>query len=118
MLSERHLKGIKERGLNPDLAVDMGLYSAHRSRDSSGNLEFIADIEGEVLCLPFREHGEEVNCKYRWAQDGDRRFMQKKGAVKTVYNADVLFDRDLMIHLESGDAELIWTEGEFDCIAS
>jgi len=91
----------------------MGLYSGRRLRDGS----IAADEQGDILCFPFFENGQEVNTKYRWRQDGERRFMQRKGGAKTVFNADVLFDEDLMNDLESGTQSLIWTEGEFDCMA-
>ncbi len=118
MLSEKHIQGIVDRGLCPELAADMGLYSARRSRDGSGNLAFEPDPKGEVLCLPFFEHGTEVNCKYRWAEDGERRFMQKKGGTKTLYNAEVILNEETLIELETENYDLIWVEGEFDCIAS
>ncbi len=71
MLSERHSQGIEDRSLSVELAVDMGLRSARRSRNSSTKeLEFVDDVNGDVLVIPFMERGVEVNCKYRWAEDG------------------------------------------------
>lgn len=114
MLSEKHARGIEDRGLSVEMAADMGTYSGRLSRDSQDNLVVLPDERGNVLCFPYFEHGVEVNCKYRWAQDGERRFMQKKGAVKTIYNADVLLNEETMARLEAGTDSLIWTEGEFD----
>lgn len=113
MLSEKHAKGIEGRGLCLDLAADMGAYSARRLRD--GSIE--PDIEGNILALPFMEYDQEVNTKYRWSQDGERRFQQRKDAKKTLYNANVLLNDETMTRLEAGTDELIWTEGEFDCWA-
>lgn len=113
MLNDRHLQAIEARGLSVETASAMGLYSARRSRD--GSIE--PDERGDILCFPFFERGEEVNTKYRWRQDGERRFMQRKGGAKTLFNADVLFDEDLLNDLETGTLSLIWTEGEFDCMA-
>jgi len=113
MLSEKHAKGIEARGLCLDMAAVMGAYSARRLRD--GSIE--ADIDGNILALPFMEYDQEVNTKYRWSQDGDRRFQQRKDAKKTLYNANVLLNDDTMNRLEAGTDELIWTEGEFDCWA-
>lgn len=114
MLSERHQKGIEARGLSAETAVAMGLYSGRLSRD--GSVE--ADPKGDVLCFPFFEGDDEVNTKYRWSKDGQRRFMQRKDATKTVFNANVLIDDDSLLELETEVASLIWTEGEFDCMAS
>ncbi|WP_316207501.1 AAA family ATPase [Bradyrhizobium sp. SZCCHNR3118] len=110
MLSEKHAKGIEARGLSVEAALAMGTYSGRRLRDGS----IVPDEDGSILCFPYREHGVEVNTKYRWAQDGERRFMQKKGAVKTIYNADVLLDDVQFDRLEGGLDQLIWVEGEFD----
>jgi twinkle protein len=114
MLSERHALGIEDRGLSVDMAVDMGLYSARRLRD--GSIE--PDENGPILCWPYFEHDAEVNTKYRWAQDGIRMFQQRKGAAKTVFNANVLLDEENLLRLECGQESLIWTEGEFDCQAA
>jgi twinkle protein len=113
MLNEKHARGIEDRGLSVETAAAMGLYSGRRSHD--GSIE--ADERGNILCFPYFEHGVEVNTKYRWSQDGQRRFMQRKDAVKTLYNAEVLFHPALMDALRQGDESLIWVEGEFDVLA-
>jgi twinkle protein len=110
MLNEKHARGIEDRGLSVEMSAAMGHYSGRRLRD--GSIE--ADLNGNILCFPYFEHGVEVNTKYRWSQDGQRRFMQRKDAVKTLYNADVLFDKRLMDALACGAESLIWVEGEFD----
>ena len=114
MLSERHATGIEDRGLSVEKAADMGLYSARRLRD--GSIE--PDLDGPILAIPYFEGDVEVNTKYRWQQDGIRMFQQRKGAVKTVYNANVLLDDAWLGRLEEGLDSLIWTEGEFDTIAA
>src|ERR1700730_17631682 len=106
MLNERHAKGIEDRGLSVELAAAMGLYSARRLRD--GSIE--ADLDGNILAIPYWEGDQEVNTKYRWQQDGQRRFQQRKDAVKTVYNANVLLGEETMSRLEIGTDSLIWTE--------
>jgi twinkle protein len=113
-LSGRHQDAVESRGLSAEKAVAMGLYSGTLLRD--GSVE--PDDEGRVLCIPYWEGDVEVNTKYRWTQDGERRFMQRKGAVKTLYNANAILDDELLKELEAGTAELIWTEGEFDCQAA
>lgn len=115
MISEKHAQGIESRGLSIETAVDMRTYSGRRSRDGS----IVPDENGNILCFPFFEEGEvAINIKYRWAEDGQRKFQQKKGAPKTLYNASVLFDKELMKLLEMGDESLIWVEGEFDVWAA
>ncbi|MEH2517378.1 twinkle protein [Bradyrhizobium sp. AZCC 1610] len=114
MLSERHAQGIEDRGLSVEKAVDMGLYSARRLRD--GSIE--PDLDGPILAIPYFEADVEVNTKYRWHQDGIRMFQQRKGAVKTVYNANVLLDDAWHQRLAQGLDALIWTEGEFDTLAA
>ena len=113
MLSEKHARGIEDRGLSLEKAADMGLFSARRLRD--GSIE--SDLDGPILAIPYFEGDVDVNCKYRWHQDGIRMFQQRKGATKTVYNANVLLDEESLLRLECGQESLIWTEGEFDTIA-
>jgi twinkle protein len=114
MLSDRHIRGIENRAIARETAEDMGLYSGRLQRD--GSVE--PDPDGDVLCFPFYEGDYEVNTKYRWSKDGERRFMQRKGAEKTVFNANVLIDDSMLAALEDESASLIWTEGEFDTLAT
>lgn len=116
VLTEKHLRGIENRGINIETAVAMGLYSASRSRDGSVK----PDPKGDILAFPYFEHDEEVNTKFRWADrdSGKKRFQQVTGAPKTLFNANVLLDDAMLLELESGAYEMIWTEGEFDCLAA
>lgn len=117
MLNERHAQAIEDRGLSVETAADMGAYSGRLSRDSQDNVIVEPDEFGSVLCLPFLEGDLEVNTKYRWKKDGERRFMQKRGAAKTLYNANAILDPERLNRLEVGTDSLVWTEGEFDCWA-
>jgi len=122
MLSEKHLKGIEARSISAETAIKFGLYSGKRYRDGLGEdaqTKVDPDENGDTLCFPFIEHDEhgELNTKYRWSVNGERRFMQRKGSVKTLFNARVLFDPEMMHEMEEGTHSLIWTEGEFDCMA-
>jgi twinkle protein len=111
MLNEKHARGIEDRGLSVEMSAAMGLYSGRRLRDGS----IAPDETGNILCWPYFERNEEVNTKYRWRdRDGRRCFQQRPNAPKTLYNADVLFDPDLMHMLREGQESLIWVEGEFD----
>ncbi|WP_315729898.1 DnaB-like helicase C-terminal domain-containing protein [Bradyrhizobium sp. SZCCHNRI2010] len=118
MLSEKHAKGLEDRSLSIELAADMGLYSGTLCRDGQDNLIVEPDPDGKVLCWPYFEGDLEVNTKYRWRnKDGDRCFMQRKGAPKTLYNANVLLDEANLLRLQDGMESLIWVEGEPDCHA-
>lgn len=65
MLSEKHARGIEDRGLSVEMAAAMGTYSGRLSRDSQDNLVVLPDERGNVLCFPYYERGDEVNTKYR-----------------------------------------------------
>jgi twinkle protein len=115
MLSLVHQKGIEKRKINVEIATSMGLYSGRRLRDSSVE----ADPEGNILCFPFIEDdNREVNTKYRWSEDGQRRFAQRPSSPKTFFNARVLFDPEMMLEMETGAQPLVITEGEFDALAA
>jgi twinkle protein len=115
MLSLAHQKGIESRKINVELATSMGLYSGRRLRD--GSVE--EDERGDILCFPFFEdNNEEVNTKYRWAEDGQKRFMQRPNSAKTFFNARILFDEEMMMEFETGTQPLVITEGEFDALAA
>jgi twinkle protein len=117
MINERHAKGIEARSLSVETAAVMGLYSGRRLRDGREKFEVAAEETGSILCFPFIENGIEVNTKYRWSENGERRFAQRSGGLKTLFNVDILFDEEAMNRLEVGTASLIWTEGEFDQMA-
>ncbi|TXM69631.1 bifunctional DNA primase/helicase [Methylobacterium sp. WL120] len=115
MLSLAHQRGIASRKINVDLATSMGLYSGQRLRD--GSVE--PDDNGNTLCFPyFEQPADEVNTKYRWVEDGKKRFSQKPNSPKTFFNARVLFDDDMMTEFETGTQPLVITEGEFDALAA
>lgn len=113
-LSEAHLTGIEKRGISRETATRMGLYSGRRLRDGS----VVADPDGDILCFPYVEHGKEINTKYRWRQDGAKRFSQRPDSPKTFFNADVLLDEAMMRSLEAGVEALVITEGEFDAMSA
>lgn len=100
------MKAIEGRGLDPEIAVKMGLYTGR-----SENGEVVPDIGGNIVVFPFIDHGVVVNEKYRAA---GKRFWQKAGGKKTFYNADIMDDPAL----EAGSAALIITEGEPDALAA
>jgi twinkle protein len=115
MLNTKHLAAIEKRAISEETVTLMGLYSGRRSPD--GSVE--QDDQGDILCFPYEEaDGEEVNTKYRWAQDGQRRFGQRPDAPKTFFNARIMFDESMMAEMETGVQPLVITEGEFDAMAA
>lgn len=100
------MKAIEGRGLDPEVAVKLGLYTAR-----SDNGAVVPDVNGNVIVFPYFENGVVVAEKYRAA---GKRFWQKAGGKKTFYNADVLDDPAL----ENGSAALCIFEGELDCVAA
>ena len=107
MLSPEHEAWLSERGISPDLAAHMQLYSGKRAEDGS----VTASRVGNVLAFPFIRHGEEVATKYRGPQ---KRFWQRVGGQKRFFNADVLDDPGLA----DGRLSLVVTEGEIDCLTA
>lgn len=97
---------IEERGINPETAAKLGLYTA--TLTDSGT---IPAANGNVIAFPFLEHGRAVNEKYRTL---DKKFWQRKGGRKTFWNADALDDP----MLEMGVVPLIITEGEIDALTA
>lgn len=106
MISVLHEKWLAKRGINSDLAMHMGLYSAKRGPD--GQVQ--AHTEGDILVYPYVKDSVEVGAKYRGA---NKTFWQKANGRKQFWNVDVLSDRQL----QSGDEALIITEGEMDALA-
>lgn len=112
-ISKAHEKALTDRGISRETIQAMQIYSGSFADDGSVQ----DDPKGTILCFPFIENGEEINTKYRWKdKDGNRRFMQRKDAVKTFFNAYVLLDERNMIALETGTDALVITEGEIDCM--
>ena len=88
-LSARHEEWlVLERGLDAEVVARTGIFSGRRGEDG----EVVADRRGNILAFPFLRNDEAVAVKYRTA---DKRMWQRKGGVKTLYNADVLDDPGL-----------------------
>ena len=91
---------LEDRGLEPELADRYGWTTAN-----------IKNLRGgSVLKVPYFEHGQVVNEKFRVLPK--ERFWQN-GSKRIFWNSDVLDDP----LLESGSVPLIITEGELDALA-
>ena len=105
-ISEKHLEWLESRHINVEVAViNMGLYSGKR-----GSTGVEPDANGNILVFPYLENGEEKNAKYRAPQ---KRFWQKQGGKKLLWNRDILNDPSL----QDGTHSLVITEGEMDALA-
>lgn len=102
-LSPKHEKQIEARGLDPELAVKLGLWS--EPAKGSGDA---------ALVFPFFRGGEIVNRKFRTGVAmGDKgKIWQDKGGQKALWNEDILRDETLL------GQPLVITEGEFDAFAA
>lgn len=104
-LSQRHLEWLEGRGISVEAVTNTGLYSGKRGPNGVE-----PDAEGGILVFPYLENGEELNAKYRGPQ---KRFWQKQGGKKLLWNRDVLADPSL----HDGSHPLVITEGEMDALA-
>jgi twinkle protein len=102
------LDWIERRGLDHEMAVRYGLYTAKPLK--GGAVE--ADRSGNVLAFPYVERGVVVAEKYRALMQ--KKFWQRPGGRRTFWNSDVLDDPAL----ERGENPLIVTEGEPDALAA
>lgn len=104
-LSQKHLEWLESRSINVEAATSMGLYSGRR-----GTTGVEPDDAGNILVYPYLEHGVEVNAKYRAP---GKRFWQKAGGKKVLWNRDILEDPSL----HDGTHALVITEGEMDALS-
>ncbi len=104
-LSPKHLEWLEARRISAEVATGMGLYSAKR-----GPTGVEADANGSVLVFPYLENGVEQNAKYRAP---GKRFWQKQGGKKLLFNRDILSDPSL----HDGSHPLVICEGEMDALA-
>lgn len=95
----KHSAWIEARGLDPQLAVKLGLETVMR--------------DGRAwLAIPYLEAGQAINHKYRLTSEKDHRM--DTGAPLALWNADCLRD----LKARNGQAPVVITEGEWDAIAA
>ena len=111
ILGEWAAQWFEERGIDPELATRLGIYTARKVAPKGGPSQMVPDRNGRVLVFPYRERGSIVSEKYRAP---GKQFWQREGGKRTFYNADVLDEPAL----QDGRAPLIITEGEPDCLAA
>jgi twinkle protein len=94
-LHPKHQEWFELRGLDPALAVKLGIET---KREGGANW----------IAAPYVERGRTINHKYRLASE--KRHRMDDGAPLCLWNHDAL--------LETGNAPLIVTEGEWDAMAA
>lgn len=99
MIHEKHMEWIEARGLDPELAIKLGL-------------ETRRDGAGFWLTVPYIEGGETVN--HKWRLTGEKRHKMDEGAPLLLWNVDCLKEP----RVQSGQAPVIITEGEWDAMAA
>src|SRR4051812_37404641 len=109
-ISEKAIRWFESRGISPENAVRMGIYSARRVTNGDGEQGLERHASGDVIAFPFLEGGDVVAEKYRAA---GKKFWQRANPRKTFYNSDVLDDPGLL----EGRASLVIVEGEIDCLS-
>lgn len=99
-LTPQAVQILEGRGINLELALELGLRSGRKGK-----------LGEEILEIPYYdENGAEVNCKTRTIS-GEKQFYQRKGGRKCFYNLAAIAAWDKTV-------PLVITEGEFDCIAA
>lgn len=98
-MHDKHREWIEARGIDPVLAEKFGLETVKR--------------DGKAwLAVPYLERGEVINHKYRLTSEKDHRM--DTGAPLALWNGDCLSDPKV----QSGQASVIITEGEWDALAA
>jgi len=97
---------LTKRGITEGTIAQFGIFTGKRVAKN-----VIADARGDVIVFPYFERDVVVAEKYRTV---DKQLWQRQGGKKTFYNADVLDDP----MLQSGERDLIITEGEIDALTA
>lgn len=103
-LSMAHVEALDARGLDPELAAKLGLWTLP-AKNAGGD---------DALVIPFFRDGRLVNRKYRTSiRPGDKgKLWQDSGGMQCFWNEDALRDNTML------KAPLVITEGEFDAMSA
>jgi twinkle protein len=97
-MHEKHQEWLERRGIDPTLAEKFGITTTR-------------DGNGYWLTVPYLEHGQPVNRKYRMT--AEKRHRMDEGAHLTLWNHDALLSPEVR-----AGADVIITEGEWDALAA
>jgi twinkle protein len=106
ILGNKGMDFLESRGINIELAVRFGIFTAKRAGH-----EMVPSESGTVIGFPFWDDEVCVNEKFRTL---DKRFWQTPNGRCCFYNLDAL--RDPLF--ESGHSPVVITEGELDCLTA
>jgi len=98
-LSEQHVRALESRGLDPEVAVRLGLYS------EPGKFGGRDGRKADALVFPYVREGVVINRKYRGP---GKKFLKDPGAPSSFWNEDALRDSTL------AKMPALVLEGEFD----
>jgi hypothetical protein len=80
-LTEAHIAGLEARGIDPEMAVRVGVEASEV-------------LGGDAIAIPYFDDGKIVGRKHR-SLSGDKRFTQDKGTPQIFWNVDCLRDDTL-----------------------
>jgi twinkle protein len=99
MIHEKHMAWIEARGLSPELATKLGIFTK-------------CGESGNWLVLPYLEAGTPINHKHRLTSE--KRHQMDRGAPLVWWNVDCLNDQQV----QSPSHPVVITEGEWDAMAA
>lgn len=107
MLGTAGIQAFEGRQIDVETVMRFGIYTGSRADDG----EVHPDPDGKIVVFPFVERDRIVGEKYRAP---GKKFWQRKGGKRVLWNVDVLDD----VALEEGRYPLIITEGEIDALTA
>jgi hypothetical protein len=101
MLSAAHISLLEERGVDIEVATNLGWHTL--------------DDKPSFIGIPFFRDGKKIGEKFR-TLGKEKKFFQEKGGEQCFYNLDVFAEVKHFTPHERTITEIIITEGEMDCI--
>lgn len=111
-LGARGIAELERRGLDPELAARIGVFTGRNKRNEESGESYVAPADGgNILVFPrFDVEGREIGQKYR---QPPKKFWQSKGTGnRWFYGAECL--RDPALSREQNAVPLVIVEGEYD----
>jgi twinkle protein len=103
-LTDTAMQALSDRGIDPDVAVRMGVESVlPKATDAS---------PCDMILFPHMRHDTQVHWTIRTIGSGPKKFWQQPGGKRCLWNGDVVSDATLR-----GQTPLIITEGHLDALA-
>lgn len=118
-LNPKALEALTARGLDPEIVINSGIYTATRAPRGPDGEEPqdktpIPDINGNIVCYPYwSPEGEELQCKFVARTKRGKTYWQHANRKKHFYGLEVLSDPKVC----NGEVPLVIVEGENDRLA-